>query len=543
MVVDLLLQLGALLEHVLGNRQRLLEILSLEGGVHGAQALGKLLFGLAAVDDYWGLVDVLEGLVRVLPVFDGWQVALLSLSNVGDNIGVVVVVYGDIAIGVAFEHVFPEDFGLLPGEAAEELDVLVCTEQFRGQQLHLSLELFDLLGLGVVIPYWSVGNHGGFGGVGEGAEVFFQELLRGVQAGDHAAEGIAAQALPQEAGQLRVSVGHIHAISLAISKVIKSRNDLPQSEQRLVNLNALLLRLALGSRVALPLGAGQVDDLHFADDDVLGVGGVHLLQAEGENGVGAGAAEVHLVGANYFVAEAEVEEGEDLFVGGALEGEQVLYGVDVLRVPLQLQALRGGVAAEGELGLELEHGGVEQVVDLLVVDLHEGHIDGNLPVRPGKLHLLKEKLGAALDDAYVVGVLLDLGDEQPLLIRRILVALHGVGLAGASLPVGEHRGVEAFDYLAHQERELGLGEQLGLSCQRGQHLVEAVALGLALVLRAYPNAWVIKHQDYSMSLVSSRYLMLGCTWESSDSPSRKGLTRTMTLILLKPPGLLAFCIV
>lgn len=277
--------------------------------------------------------------------------------------------------------------------------------------------------------------------------------------------------------------------------------------------------------MALPFRPSQVDDLHLAEDDVLGVGGVDLLQHEGEDGVGAGAAEVHLVGADDLVAETEVEERQDLLVGGALEGEEVLHGVDVLRVPLQLEALGtgAGVAAESQLGLELEHACVEQVVDLLVVDLHERYIDGNLPVRPGQLDLLYEQLGTALDHAQVVLVLLDLGHVQPLLIGHILVPLHGVGLAGASLAVGEDGGVEPFHHLAYHVGDVRLLEQLRLRRMGRQHLVEPVAFSLRTLLfvfGAYPISLGYVSVDYSISLVSSRYLMLGYTWVSSDSPSR-----------------------
>lgn len=123
LVVDLLLQLGAFLEHVFRYGQRLLEILSLEwiAVIYVTQAFLELLLDLTAVYDDGGLIDVLHGLVRILLLlFNGRQVALafLALPNIGNNVRVVVVVDGDVPIGGVegvFNYGFTEDLGFLPG--------------------------------------------------------------------------------------------------------------------------------------------------------------------------------------------------------------------------------------------------------------------------------------------------------------------------------------------------------------------------------------------------------------------------------------------
>ena len=52
-----------------------------------------------------------------------------------------------------------------------------------------------------------------------------------MQAGDHATETVAAQALPKEAGQLGVSVRYVDAaILLAVGLLIKCGDNLTQSE-------------------------------------------------------------------------------------------------------------------------------------------------------------------------------------------------------------------------------------------------------------------------------------------------------------------------
>ena len=80
--------------------------------------------------------------------------------------------------------------------------------------------------------------------------------------------------------------------------------------------------------------------------------------------------------ADDLVLKAEVKEVHDLLVLGALVGEQVLHRVHVVGVPLELQALRVALGTpERHLVLLPEHAPVEQVVDPLIVNLHETHVD------------------------------------------------------------------------------------------------------------------------------------------------------------------------
>ena len=88
--------------------------------------------------------------------------------------------------------------------------------------------------------------------------------------------------------------------------------------------------------------------------------------------------------ANYLVSQAVVEEPKDLLLCLALEVEEIFYGVNVKRIPLQLEAsgisiaLRTCVMKSRLLKLVslalLEHGRIQQIINLLIVNLQEGHV-------------------------------------------------------------------------------------------------------------------------------------------------------------------------
>lgn len=90
---------------------------------------------------------------------------LLFVADVSDHVLVVVVVNGDIItvrewLALRWEDAIAEGLGLVAGVGAEHLDMLVGTEQFRGEKLNLRLQLLDLLGLRVVVPDRLVRNRG-----------------------------------------------------------------------------------------------------------------------------------------------------------------------------------------------------------------------------------------------------------------------------------------------------------------------------------------------------------------------------------------------
>ncbi len=80
--------------------------------------------------------------------------------------------------------------------------MLVCPQELSGQQFHLLLQILYLFSFRVIIPYWHVGYLSCFACVLEGAQVFLQVFVTRMQAGQHAAERIATQGLPEEASQL-----------------------------------------------------------------------------------------------------------------------------------------------------------------------------------------------------------------------------------------------------------------------------------------------------------------------------------------------------
>ena len=249
------------------------------------------------------------------------------------------------------------------------------------------------------------------------------------------------------------------------------------------------------------------------------------------------------MGADDLVLEAEVEEVEDLFEGGALVGEQVLYRVYVVLVPLELEARWVRLARPPLLPEERP---VQQIVDFLVVDLHEGDVHADLPLVGllGRLNLLEELPRAALHQARGA-VVRDDWELDALLVGLVLVALHGEGLARACLAVGEDGRVEALHHLADHERHVALFEDLLLRRAALEHAVKAVdprllAQGLRQIRHRLPR---LGHRVHSMrSQLPEAYSISFC-WSFtrrqlaavSCSSGRNGRTRTITRILFWVP--------
>jgi len=85
-------------------------------------------------------------------------------------------------------------------------------------------------------------------------------------------------------------------------------DDFSECKQRLVDLDALLLQLAFTTGQTLSLTACEIDNLKLADDCVVRVVGMNLLDGDAEDCVRAGARQVHLVRAEYFVLDSMVEQ-------------------------------------------------------------------------------------------------------------------------------------------------------------------------------------------------------------------------------------------
>ena len=116
--------------------------------------------------------------------------------------------------------------------------------------------------------------------------------------------------------------------------------------------------------------------------------------------------------------------------------------------------------------------GVEQVVHLLVVDLHVADLDLRLP--GALIALLRHLLGYPLEERVAEP------RDDPLVV---LGAHHAVGLAGAGLAVGEYAGVVPVEGVVEQVDAEGLEDALlagEVGVVVGQERVEAVIEGEAL---------------------------------------------------------------
>ena len=142
------------------------------------------------------------------------------------------------------------------------------------------------------------------------------------------------------------------------------------------------------------------------------------------------------------VAEAVVEEAEDLLLRRARETEQILDRVHIERIPLQLEAhwFRSGTSAREEGGLLqpltfglLEHPWVEQIIDLLVVDLQERDVHLYVLELSERLDLLNQLVNTSLYQSVlhpIPGALVVCHRKEDASVGfPVLVAVHRVRLA------------------------------------------------------------------------------------------------------------------
>ena len=187
---------------------------------------------------------------------------------------------------------------------------------------------------------------------------------------------------------------------------------------------------------------------------------------------------------------------EHLVDAFALDCHQVLHRVDIVLVPLELEAFLPAHQLEAHLALllRLEHLLVQQVVNFFVIELHEGDIDRYSTVSAQFRKILEQLTSTSLHEANLVRNhgFVDLGHVVALPILHVLVALHRVRFSCACLPVGENCGMVAVADVANHGFDSSLkveGPLVGLPVA---HHVELVVLVL-FVAR-------IKTQIYAVSL-------------------------------------------
>ena len=203
---------------------------------------------------------------------------------------------------------------------------------------------------------------------------------------------------------------------LALPTARETRDYLAQGEQGLVDLYAFLECRPLVAREACPLAACQVHQLQSARNDPAALC-VHALDGEREQAVRPAGGGIQVVRGHYLVLQACVEVRQDLLRGITGVCVQILHVEIIVPTPTHLQAWA--------VGLQLR--GVQQVIDLLLVDLQVGAVDRVLDIAWGAFDFFEQGPDRTRNYADLVtflsGGYLDGG-----LQRGVVVALHCEGL-------------------------------------------------------------------------------------------------------------------
>mmetsp|Transcript_4360 Transcript_4360/g.12821 ORF Transcript_4360/g.12821 Transcript_4360/m.12821 type:complete len:581 (-) Transcript_4360:1502-3244(-) len=313
-------------------------------------------------------------------------------------------------------------------------------------------------------------------GESQGAQGFLRRPLRRRNVDKHEGLGLVAQARLQQPGELAVPVRNVRVA------VVDRHDDIPEGAQALVDALGLLEPVAGGLGLGEPLASSEIYEVENAIH-ALTQGLVGALDVQPEHEVASARVLVALGGGDTANGHCLVQKGVHLVHGSDLD----IRHVGDRGLPL-LVMLHGVLLPSWQLLLP------EEVLVLLVVDLHHGHADGVLPAL--LLHLL-----AAGED------LLEGPWDHP---RSLRVSDHGVGLAATRLAIGKDADLIAIqgaldelrDLLEHLllgsillERPVKVKVIVGLAVARpllalrvgGQ--VELKALSGLLALRGVGNGW------------------------------------------------------
>ena len=226
-------------------------------------------------------------------------------------------------------QVFVNHGRVLPSDGAQKADCLICIGKFFCQDLDLSFEIRNLLGLWVLIFDRFVRNEWGFWCVAQCWEILVHLGITRVQTSHHQRETISSQRLTKQTRQLRVAIRDVALFAFAT--LGQSRDNLTQCQQTLVDINGLLWRDI--SRLRLSLTSCEINELQCANNRIVWVLPVDLLESHLEHWVRSATCIVHIMGGNDFVFDSEVVQCEDVFSGSALESVQI-FNLKVVLVPL-----------------------------------------------------------------------------------------------------------------------------------------------------------------------------------------------------------------
>lgn len=213
--------------------------------------------------------------------------------------------------------------------------MLVGPWEFVGEAFDLFSELIDGLISGVVVDCGLVGDIGGFGGVGEGWDVFLDKEVVGADAGNHQTIAIASDRLLEDGSQFGVSVRHVSFLLLRFvaGRICENGDHLPESEEGLVDVDALFGLDTLCAGEADPFGAGQVYEFKLAGEDGVGIAPIEAFDTDGQDGVAPGALDVQLVGCTDPVFQSQAKILLEVLLVGAFENVKVLDAELLVFVP------------------------------------------------------------------------------------------------------------------------------------------------------------------------------------------------------------------
>ena len=130
-------------------------------------------------------------------------------------------------------------------------------------------QVLNLADFGVVVSDGLIGNITSLARILNSADVLFDLGVARVEAGDHKAKTVATKTLPDQARKLGVSIRNVGALVLVLLLVVQGRDYLPEREQTLVDVDALLVGGV--ARLALSLTPSQVYQLQLAHNHIVDI--------------------------------------------------------------------------------------------------------------------------------------------------------------------------------------------------------------------------------------------------------------------------------
>lgn len=199
----------------------------------------------------------------------------------------------------------------------------------------LVFELLILLDFRIDIFDWDIADVGGHACIGQSLQRFFKMIGSWVQTSYHDAIRVSTDTLFQKTCKFTVSIrwDRFLADFLISWSFVERSDDLPESEQTLIDFDTFSENDSSWFCYFLPLTSCEIDDFKFAFYLIGGIFKVIAVDPESQNAMGSAWGVIHLMCSHNFIFLSFFPPSQGLFRGSALTFKNIFDNELLMFVP------------------------------------------------------------------------------------------------------------------------------------------------------------------------------------------------------------------